>query len=63
MIFRTEFGLMLYLERNDSVLKSFNKTLLSYKDIHWFGFGQVWYLIVSIPDLCLLTFFVVCTIN
>ena len=25
--------------------------------------GQVWYLIVSIPDLCLLSYFVVLTIN
>ena len=25
--------------------------------------GKVWYLIVSIPDLCLLSYFVICIVN
>ena len=29
-------NMLLYLQRNNSVVKAYNKTLLSYKDIHWF---------------------------
>ena len=35
------FTQMLYLERNNSVLKAFYKTTtLSYKHNHWFGFDE-----------------------